>query len=187
MSKSKTFTVGFKRKRKGKTNYNKRINYIRSNKIRLVVRPSLKNIVVQLIKFESKGDKVLFTAKSTELIKLGWKQSTGNIPAAYLTGLLLGFKSKEKVKEAIVDFGLSSLVKKSRIYTALKGVLDAGIEIPHSGDILPDENQISGKKISEYAELLSKNQEKYKKQFSNVDPKEIIQNFEEVKSKVIKK
>ena len=192
MSKSKTYTVEFKRKRKGKTNYKKRLNYISSNKLRLVVRPSIKNMVVQIVKFNPKGDNVLYTAKSNELRKLGWKYSTGNIPAAYLTGLMLGSKAKEKVKEAIVDFGLSSLVKKSRIYAALRGVIDSGINVPHSGEILPDDNQISGKKISDYSELLSKNKGRYEKQFSkllkeNVDPKEIVKNFEEVKTKVMKK
>lgn len=192
MSKSKTFTVGFKRKRKGKTNYKKRLGYIKSDKLRLVIRSSLKNIVVQIVKFNPEGDNVLFTAKSTELAKIGWKYPTGNIPAAYLTGLLLGNKAKGEVKEAITDFGLGSLVKKSKIYAALRGVLDSGINVPHSGEILPDDDQISGKKISDFAGLLSKDNEKYNKQFSkllknNVKPEDIIKNFEEVKAKVMKK
>jgi large subunit ribosomal protein L18 len=83
------------------------------------------------------------------LKKIGWTK-TGNVPAAYLTGLLAGKKAKEKnVTEAVLDLGLQTSTKGSRIYAALKGVLDAGINVPHSKDILPSEDRIIGKHISE--------------------------------------
>jgi len=191
MSKSKTFTVRFKRKRNGRTNYGKRIKYIASKRPRLVIRPSLKNIVIQLVEFGTNGDHVLFTIKSVELKKFGWKYSTGNIPAAYLTGLLIGIKGKTKIKEAIVDFGLNSVVAKTRVYAAIKGVLDAGIKVPCSNKVLPDNDLISGKKISDFSSLIHK-KEGYEKQFSNllkegIDPKSIEKNFEEVKNKILKK
>src|SRR3989344_7150894 len=105
-----TSIVAKKRRREGKTDYKKRLAFVASGRPRLVVRRSLKNINLQLIEYQEEGDKVIASANSSELIKLGWKHSRGNIPAAYLTGFLLGHKAK-KVKEAILDIGLYKSVK----------------------------------------------------------------------------
>lgn len=141
--------IKFKRRMERKTNYRKRLALIKSGKVRLVIRKSLSNISVQLINFNPNGDQTLASAVSTELKKFGWTK-TGNIPAAYLTGLLAGKKAKEKnVKEAVLDLGIQTSTKGSRIYAALKGVLDAGVNVPHSKDILPSEDRINGKHISE--------------------------------------
>ena len=51
-------------------------------------------------------------------------------------------------------------IKGSRIYAALKGILDAGLNIPHSDGIFPNEERIKGKHISEDIE---KNMEDTKK------------------------
>jgi large subunit ribosomal protein L18 len=67
-----------------------------------------------------------------------------------LTGLLAGKRARDKkVKEVVLDLGLQTSTKGSRIYAALKGVLDAGIKVPHSEKILPDEDRIKGVHISE--------------------------------------
>ena len=141
--------IKFKRRMERRTNYRKRLALIKSGKVRLVIRKSLSNISVQLINFNPNGDQTVASAVSTELKKFGWTK-TGNVPAAYLTGLLAGKKAKEKnVKEAVLDLGIQTSTKGSRIYAALKGVLDAGVNVPHSKDILPSEDRINGKHISE--------------------------------------
>ena len=141
--------IKFKRRVEGKTNYRKRLALLKSGKVRLVIRKSLSNISVQLVNFNPNGDQTIASAVSSELKKFGWTR-TGNIPAAYLTGLLAGKKAKEKnVTEAVLDLGLQTSTKGSRIYAALKGVVDAGVNIPHSKDILPSDDRIKGKHISE--------------------------------------
>ena len=144
----KSYLIQFKRRRENKTNYRKRIALLKSDKTRLVIRRSLSNITVQFVNFIPSGDKTIVSATSTELKKLGWNR-TGNIPASYLTGLLAGKKAKDKkVEEAILDMGLQISTKGSRIYAALKGVLDSGIKVPHSEEILPSEDRIKGRHIS---------------------------------------
>ena len=105
-----------------------------SGKPRLVARSSLKNTVAQIIVAKPHGDEVLASAHSRELQKkYGWKAPTGNIPAAYLTGLLCGLKAKAKgVTEAILDIGLVAPTKGSKVFATLSGVLDAGVVVPHS-------------------------------------------------------
>ena len=125
----------------------KRLALLKSKKTRVVVRKSLSNIMIQFVNYEPAGDKTLVTASSMELKKLGWT-STGNIPAAYLTGLLAGKKAKDKkVSEAVLDLGIQIKTSGSRLYAALKGVLDAGVDVPHSPEILPSDDRISGKHI----------------------------------------
>jgi large subunit ribosomal protein L18 len=141
--------VHLKRRIKKKTNYKKRLPLLKSEKTRLVIRKSLSNISIQFIKFNPNGDETLASAVSTELKKIGWNK-TGNIPAAYLTGLLAGKKAREKnINEAVLDLGLQTSTKGSRLYAALKGVIDSGINVPHSKDILPSEERIRGEHISE--------------------------------------
>jgi len=150
----KIYTLKYRRRREGKTNYKIRLNILKSGKPRLVVRKSLNSIYIQLINFKPEGDKILASASGTELKKLGWKHNLGNIPSAYLTGLIIGKKILEKgVKEAILDIGMQKNIKGSRIYAALKGVVDAGVNIPHSEETLPSEDRISGKHIAEYRKV----------------------------------
>ena len=146
------YLIPLKRRREKKTNYKKRLGLLKSEKIRLVIRKRLSNISVQFINFKREGDQTIASAFSSELKKLGWNR-TGNIPASYLTGLLAGKRAKDKkIEEAILDLGLQTSTKGSRIYAALKGVLDSGINIPHSKEILPNEDRIKGKHISKDVE-----------------------------------
>ena len=58
MSKNKTYTVKFRRKREGKTDYKKRIKYISSGKTRIVIRVSNNNIKVQgILRIDSEIEK----------------------------------------------------------------------------------------------------------------------------------
>lgn len=153
-----------KRRRLQKTNFRKRLALLKSGKTRLVIRKSLENIRIQFIGFNTGGDKTEASAFSAELGKLGWKSGLGNLPAAYLTGMLAGTRAKKAgIREAVFDLGLQTSTKGSRIYAALKGAVDAGLAIPHSEDILPDAERISGKHIQgrkgiekEFAEMKEK-------------------------------
>jgi large subunit ribosomal protein L18 len=159
----KNYLMPFKRRRENKTNYRKRLALLKSKKTRLVIRRSLSNISVQFINFVPSGDQTIAEANSTELKKLGWIR-TGNVPASYLTGLLAGKKAKnKKIEEAVLDLGLQISTKGSRIYAALKGVLDSGIKVPCSEEILPSEDRIKGRHIS----------------------KDLEKQFEEVKNKIV--
>jgi large subunit ribosomal protein L18 len=142
-------TVLFRRRREQKTDYKRRLSLLKSGKMRIVIRLTNQRIISQLVQFTTTGDNVLVAIDSFSLKKLGWKSSCKNIPAAYLTGLLVGKKVLEKgEKEAILDTGLVSPLKKSRIYAFLKGVLDAGLQVPNSSEeIFPDEKRIAGEHL----------------------------------------
>ncbi len=189
----KTYNVAKRRKRSGKTNYRKRLKLLISHKPRLVIRISLNNVTVQIFDFDAKGDKVLVSAHSSQLNELGWKSHKSNSPSAYLTGLLLGSRAIQKgIKDAILDIGLKTPTKGSKIFACLKGVVDAGLNIPLSKEILPSNDRISGKHISDFAVKLQKdNPEMFKKQFSlyiknNIDLSQLSKIFDQVKSKIIK-
>jgi large subunit ribosomal protein L18 len=192
MSKSKTFTVKFKRKREGKTDYKSRLKYLKSNKTRIVIRPSANNLLIQAINFKENGDTAICMNKATDLKKLGWDYHAGNIPSSYLAGLYFGAKNKDKIKEAIIDLGLRSITKGDRLTAAIKGIVDSGINIPHSDSIFPSEEVINGTIISKYAKSLSNEKEKYEKQFSKYlknkqNPENIVGDFEKIKKKILEK
>jgi len=145
-----TYKVPFRRRREFKTNYRYRLKLLKSKLPRAVVPKSLKHTIVQFIKFDSEGDKVLTTASSIELKKLGWDGSTSNLPAAYLTGLLAGKRAiKQNIESAVLDIGLHPPVKGSKVFASLRGIIDAGISVPHGDEILPDDDRINGKHISD--------------------------------------
>jgi large subunit ribosomal protein L18 len=187
----KTYTVAYRRKLEGKTDYKKRLNLILSGKNRLVVRKSLSTITAQIIEYSDKGDKVTVSASTTELKKLGWNYNCKNVPSAYLLGALVAKKAQEKnVTDAILDIGLNKSIPGSRLYAVLKGAVDNGLNVPHSEDILPNENRINGKHIEDYANLLKKDEKEFDAKFSeykknNADPTKITKIFAEVKNKII--
>lgn len=153
MKSKTTYTIKYRRKREGKTNYKKRLNLLKSQTTRLIIRKTNTKITMQLIQYQPDGDKVITTTNSTELKKLGWTHSYKNIPAAYLTGLLMGKKAKEhKIQTAILDLGLNTPRKGSRIYSALKGIIDAEIKIPTNEEIFPTQERIQGEHITKYLE-----------------------------------
>ncbi|TFH08418.1 MAG: 50S ribosomal protein L18 [Candidatus Thorarchaeota archaeon] len=148
MAQGPTYRVKFRRRREGKTNYYRRKRLLQSRRPRLVVRKTNANTLVQIINANVVGDMTVASAVATELSEYGWKAGTGNLPAAYLTGFLAGIRAKARgINEAVLDMGLNPPIKGSRIYAALKGVVDAGLTVPHGPEILPDEERISGKHI----------------------------------------
>ena len=190
MRENNVFNVPFRRKRQGRTYYRKRLRMLMSNKSRFVVRSSLKNFQASVIEYSAKGDKVLFTVDSKALAKLGWKGDNGNIPSAYLIGALAGKKALEKgIKDAVLDLGFNNSTKGSRLYAALAGAVDAGLNIPFNPEVLPSKDRISGEHIAKYAQHLMKNEQVYKRQFSNyikkgLNPADIVKHFNEIKVKI---
>jgi len=169
VAKNSRYCVPFRRRREGKTDYKARKALLLSGKPRLVARCSINNVSAQIIVAKPNGDEVVVSAQSKEVArKYGWKAPKGNIPAAYLTGFLCGLKAKAHgVEEAILDIGLYPPSKGARVFAVLKGVLDANVNVPHSGEKLPDEKRIEGEHIAKYAESLASDAEEYQSRFSN--------------------
>ncbi|MHC1631351.1 MAG: 50S ribosomal protein L18 [Methanotrichaceae archaeon] len=154
MASGPRYKVPFRRRREGRTNYHVRYRLLLSRKPRLVIRKGNKNITLQLIVAEPIGDKTLLATSSQELKKFGYNLNTCNVPAAYLAGLLFGKRMKTLGQsEAILDMGLYASSKGNRVYSALKGVIDAGIEVPHNPKIFPDEERICGQHIETYRDV----------------------------------
>jgi large subunit ribosomal protein L18 len=190
MAKNARYCVQFRRRREGKTDYRAREALVLSGKPRLVTRSTLKNTIAQIITAKPHGDEVLVSAHSKELENYEWKASRRNLPAAYLTGLLCGLKAKTKgIKEVILDIGLHSPSKSAKVFAVLKGVLDAGIQVSHSEEKLPDEKRIQGEHIAQYAESLASNQEEYESKFSKyleqkLPPETLPKHFAKVKKEI---
>ncbi|MEM1560031.1 MAG: 50S ribosomal protein L18 [Ignisphaera sp.] len=193
MAKNAKYRIPKRRRREGKTNYYKRYEMLKTNKIRAVVRKTNKYIMVQFVYATAVGDFTIVAAHSRELVKLfGWRGGTKNTPAAYLTGLLAGLRAKNiGILYAVPDIGLHRQTKGAKIFAIIKGIKDAGVEIPCSEEMFPSEDRIRGLVIAEYAKMLSEsNIEKYTKQFSliiktGLDPRNLPQHFEEVYQKII--
>ncbi len=151
MAHKSTFEVKFRRRREGKTNYQKRLAQVKSKKLRLVVRKTNTRILVQAIKYNPRGDEIIAAVDSRELKKYGW-YGTNNTPSAYLCGYLIGKKLGKK--ECVLDIGLKHPSHGSVIFAALKGAVDAGIAINHSKEALPAEERINGKALDDYANKL---------------------------------
>lgn len=142
------YHVKFRRRREGKTDYRQRLRLLLSGKPRAVVRHSLKYVTVQLVNYIPEGDQVVFTHTSKNLKKLGWNFGTNNVPAAYLVGYSAGKEAKKRgIERAVLDIGRFKPVKGCKIFAALKGLVDAGLEIPHGEHIFPEEDRIYGKHI----------------------------------------
>ncbi|XP_030527904.2 60S ribosomal protein L5 [Rhodamnia argentea] len=134
-------------------------NKYNTPKYRFVVRFSNKYIVAQIISASIAGDLVLAAAYSHELPRYGLEVGLTNYAAAYCTGLLLArrvLKMLEMDQEyegnveatgedfsvepaetrrpfrALLDVGLVRTTTGNRVFGALKGALDGGLDIPHS-------------------------------------------------------
>jgi large subunit ribosomal protein L18 len=178
-----------KRIREDKTNYRKRSAILIGRHLFVAVRVSDQNVVAQVLKPTPTGDIVIASAHSRELSKQhGWKGAFNNLPACYLTGMLLGKKALEKeINTAILYIGKNHFT--SRIGACTKGIVDAGVNMPVSGESLPDEERISGHHIAEYSRTLKENQEEYNSRFSAIlknglKPEDYPLHFEEIKSKI---
>lgn len=143
-----------RRRKENKTNYLKRLKLLKSGKPRVVFRRTNRYLIAQYILSEEAKDKIVLGITSKELIKYGWPNkfegSLKSIPAAYLTGYLIGKKIQEKkLENPIVDFGMNQTLYKTKIFGFLKGLIDSGIEISCKGEAFPEEERIVGKSLKE--------------------------------------
>lgn len=191
MAKNARYRVKLRRRREGKTDYQARRALVVSDNPRLIVRRTLKNTIAQVATAKVNGDEILVASHSRELKKFGWLGSTGNVPAAYLTGLLCGLRAKkEGVAEAVLDIGLIPPTNGSRLFAALNGFLDAGLDVPHAEEKLVKE-RTNGFHIAQYAKKLGAGSESYSTRFAeqlkrNLAPEKIPENFSQVKADMIK-
>ena len=138
-----------------------------SKKYRLVVRRTCRKIICQVIYSTMTGDRVLCAAESTELRNHGLTAGLTNYSSAYCTGLLLArrllksvglaemyktngdingdyynveFAVDEQEKrpfKALLDVGINRTTTGARIFGALKGACDGGINVPHKTKRFP--------------------------------------------------
>ncbi len=188
MAHGSRYKVAFRRRREGKTDYGARFKLIGLDKDRMVARITNNHVIAQIIKVSPEGDETVISAHSNELSKKGWLGSTKNISAAYLTGFLCGKKAiNEGVDGAVLDIGLKSPTKGTKVFAVLKGAVDAGLNIPHGEVVLPAEERIRGEHIAQYAESLSEDEVNAK--FSQyiqkgLSPKDLPDHFDEIKQKI---
>jgi len=141
-----------RRRKEHKTDYSARIKLLKSEKPRLVFRITNKFVIGQYVVSSDAQDKVVFGETSKRLLTLGWpeefKGSLKSIPAAYLTGYLIGKKiQKDKLETPIMDLGMIRTLHKTKVFGFLKGIIDSGIEIPCKEEAFPEEERIKGKSM----------------------------------------
>lgn len=178
-----------KRRRLGLTDYRKRLKLVKSALPRLVIRRTNRYLITQIIKSKLGGDETLITVTSKKLADYGWRAGFKNTPAAYLTGFLAGLLAKKKgIGKAVVDIGLHRAVKGSKVFAAVKGFIDAGVEVAASEGVFPDEDRIKGVPIMEYYKSI-KESDVETIQFSKSD-EEVYMNldshFSQVKERILK-
>jgi large subunit ribosomal protein L18 len=175
------YHVPFRRRREGKTNYRKRLGLLLSKKPRVVVRKSSCNLIMQLVEHSALGDKTLMSASALDLKKIGYKGATGNTPAAYLTGILFARRALAAgYSNGVLDLGLNAHSRGSRIYAALMGAVEAGMDIPLSQKPLPTHERVRGEHIASYA---TDNLARFS-QYS-IDPKDLPGHVDLVKQELL--
>jgi large subunit ribosomal protein L5e len=185
-------------------------NKYNSPKYRFVVRFTNRDICCQVICAKICGDQTLAAAYAHELPRYGVKVGLSNYAAAYCTGLLLARRLLTTLKLAdkyegqtevdaemymvegldgeadpqpfycLLDVGLKRTTTGAKVFGALKGAVDGGLEIPHSEKRFPGydaesksygvevhRDRIFGLHVSEYMESLQEQDpDKYKQVFS---------------------
>ena len=183
-------------------------NKYNTPKYRMIVRFTNKDITAQIAYAKIEGDVVVCAAYAHELPRYGVKVGLTNYAAAYCTGLLLArrllkkfhldeiYKGSETVTgeqynvedvegkprafRAYLDTGLARTTTGARIFGAMKGAADGGIDIPHSTKRFPGydseskefdaeihRKHIFGQHVADYMKsLMEEDEDAYKKQFS---------------------
>jgi len=160
-------------------------NKYKTPKYRFVVRRSHRDIVCQIFSSDLTHDVCLAAAYSHELRRYGVKNGFTNYAAAYCTGLLLArrvnlkFGLDEQYEgqvelsgepynvadedaadarspfKAHLDVGLARTTTGARLFGALKGACDGGLNIPHNARRFPGSTK-EGKEITPNAEVHAK-------------------------------
>jgi len=184
-------------------------NKYNSPKYRFVVRFTNKDIICQIVYSQIVGDKVLCAAYAHELPKFGLPIGLTNYSAAYCTGLLCARRLLKKLKLdakyvgqekvdgedyyvsalegdepnpffCLLDVGLARCSTGAKVFSAMKGGCDGGLEIPHSEtrfvgydgeakklNAADLRGHIFGSHVGAYMKhLKDSDEESYKKQFS---------------------
>jgi len=183
-------------------------NKYNTPKYRLIVRLSNRDITAQVAYSRIEGDKIVCAAYSHELPKYGVKVGLTNYAAAYATGLLLARRLLQKFGldklypgndncngdeynvegvengpgafRCYLDVGLSRTTTGARIFGAMKGAVDGGLNIPHSTKRFPGYDaesktlnaevhraHIFGTHVADYMRSLEdEDPEAFKRQFS---------------------
>jgi large subunit ribosomal protein L5e len=138
-------------------------NKYKTPKYRLVVRITNRDIICQIFAADLTHDSCLASAYAHELPRYGVKYGLTNYAAAYCTGLLLARRVNKKYAldykgntevdgndynveadesgkapfKALLDVGLARTTTGARIFGALKGACDGGIDVPHKDRRFP--------------------------------------------------
>ena len=152
MASGPRYFVPFRRRHEGKTDYYSRMRLLLSENPRMVVRKTNRHIIIQLVEATLEGDRTLVAAYSNELEGFGFTGGIKNTPAAYLTGMLFAVRAQNAgYTDAILDIGLTRSTPGGKVFGALKGAVDGGLNVPHGESILPDEDRLKGAHIAAYA------------------------------------
>ncbi|MFP4038639.1 MAG: 50S ribosomal protein L18 [Candidatus Nanohaloarchaea archaeon] len=151
MADNTNFKVPHRRRREQKTDYEQRLKLLKSDHPRAVVRTSNKHTKMHLSFYKEEGDENRCFTSTEELENFGWSHNTGNLPSAYLAGFLMGSKAEED--KAILDIGLQEKKSGGRVFAAVKGMIDAGLEIPAGEEAFPEEERISGEHIEQIRDV----------------------------------
>jgi len=206
-------------------------NKYNTPKYRMIVRITNKDIICQIAYARIEGDHVICAAYAHELPRYGVKVGLTNYPAAYCTGLLLARRMLRKLNmdglyegctevtgddynvessedgpgafRCFLDVGLCRTTTGARVFGALKGALDGGLDIPHSVKRFPGYDKeskelnaelhhkhIFGIHISEYMRtLIDDDEEAFKRQFARyiklgIGPENIEETYKQAHSSI---
>lgn len=147
MGETSNYEKPLNRRKDQKTDYEQRLQLIKSDKPRAVVRTSNNHTRVHISEYNPEGDENSAQTISKDLEDYGWEHHTGNLPAAYLTGFLAA--KRADTDEAVLDIGLRKDAREGRIFAAVQGMRDAGVEVPVGEEALPSESRMKGEHIEE--------------------------------------
>lgn len=143
----------FRRRLSATTDYRRRLRLLKSGMPRAVVRVSNTRTTAQITSYHKDGDVVVATVTGSDLSsRYGWPAdlSKKSVPASYLVGFALGKAALAAGHdEAVLDIGLAASTPGNRVYAALRGMVDSGLEVPHGEDVLPDDDRVNGAHIDE--------------------------------------
>lgn len=180
MASGPRYNVDLRRRREGVTDYRQRLRLLKSGQPRLVARVSNRHIRAQFERVGPVGDETVAAATSGDLVELGWEAPTGNLPSAYLTGLLAGVRAVDAgIDAAVLDIGLHSATPGAKVFAVQEGAIDAGVEIPHNEAVLPAWERNRGEHIAAFADELG---EAYGDGF---DPSELPTHFDELRAQIL--
>jgi len=206
-------------------------NKYNSPKYRLVVRFTNRDIIAQVFFADLTHDVCVAAAYAHELPAYGIKVGLKNYASAYATGLLLARRVNTKFNlayegkleadgeafivtaedggnapfKALLDVGLKRTTTGCRVFGALKGACDGGLNVPHNDRRFPGTKKdakdfkpspeihrkyIFGGHVSEYmTKLKEEDEEEYNRQFSKfvsegIDADSIEGLYKEAHSKI---